>query len=132
MEGSSVKPRALHILCEYWDRLRMVACTGGYYGAAFKGFRGVTQGDPLPPKSFNVVVDAVVRHWILLVKGGARGQEEWGREVQHRVAFFYVDEFLIVSTELVWLLGEFDTLTGLFERVRIQKNVGKMVRMICR
>ena len=92
----------------------------------------MTQGYPLSLNIFNVVVDAVVRHWILLVKGGARGQEEWGREVQHRVAFFYVDEFLIVSTELVWLLGEFDTLTGLFERVRIQKNVGKMVRMICR
>ena len=42
----------------------MVARAGGYYGEAFKGARGVTQGDPLSPTIFNVVVDAVVRHWI--------------------------------------------------------------------
>ena len=42
----------------------MAARAGGYYGAAFKGARGVTQGDPLPPTIFNVVVDTVVRHWL--------------------------------------------------------------------
>ena len=36
--------------------------SGGYYGTAFKGERGVTQGDPPSPTIFNVVVDAVVRH----------------------------------------------------------------------
>ena len=44
----------------------MVARAGGYYGDAFKGARGVTQGDPLSPTIFNVVVDAVVRHWVTL------------------------------------------------------------------
>ena len=38
----------------------MVAQAGGYYGTGFKGARGVTQGDPLSPTIFNVVVDAVV------------------------------------------------------------------------
>ena len=33
----------------------MVARAGGYYGEAFKGARGVTQGDPLSPTIFNVV-----------------------------------------------------------------------------
>ena len=42
----------------------MAARAGGYYGAAFKGARGVTQGNPLSPTIFNVVVDAVVRHWL--------------------------------------------------------------------
>ena len=48
----------------YWRRLTMVARAGGYYGTAFGGERGVTQGDPLSPTIFNVVVDAVVRHWV--------------------------------------------------------------------
>ena len=42
----------------------MAARAGGYYGTSFKGERGVTQGDPLSPTLFNVVVDAVVRHWL--------------------------------------------------------------------
>ena len=45
----------------------MVAQAGGYYGETFCGERGVTQGDPLLPTIFNVVVDAVVRHWYSLM-----------------------------------------------------------------
>ena len=38
----------------------MAERAGGYYGTAYKGARGVTQGDLLSPARFNVVVDAVV------------------------------------------------------------------------
>ena len=40
----------------------MLERAGGYYGAAFKGARGVTQGDPFSPTILNVVADAVLRH----------------------------------------------------------------------
>ena len=39
---------------------------GGYYITCFKGARGVTQGNPLSPTIFNVVVDVVVRHCVTL------------------------------------------------------------------
>ena len=42
----------------------MVVRAGGYYGTYFWGERGMTQGNPLSPTIFNVVVDAVVRHWV--------------------------------------------------------------------
>ena len=45
----------------------MVAQAGGYYEEPFSGDRGITKGDPLFPAIFNVVVDAVVRHWEYLV-----------------------------------------------------------------
>ena len=35
----------------------MVARAGGYYREAFKGARGVTQGNPLSPTIFNVLHD---------------------------------------------------------------------------
>ena len=60
--------RALRLLQSYWGMLKMVARAGGYYGSPFRGDRGVTQGDPLSPTIFNVVVDAVVRHWESLAK----------------------------------------------------------------
>ena len=65
------------ILWEYWYRLCMVACMRGYARAEFKGFQGVNQVDPLSPTIFNVVVDAVVRHWILLVTDVALSQDGW-------------------------------------------------------
>ena len=55
--------RALHLLRQYWVRLRMVVRVVGCYGAIFRGEIGVTQGDPLAPTIFNVVVDVVVCHW---------------------------------------------------------------------
>ena len=45
----------------------MVAWVGGYYVEPFFGERGVNQGKPLLPSIFNVVVEAVVRHWEYLV-----------------------------------------------------------------
>ena len=62
LEGYGVGPRVWRLLQTYWQRLTMVARAGGYYGAALQGDRGVTQGDPLSPTIFNVVVDVVVRH----------------------------------------------------------------------
>ena len=64
LEGYGVGPSARRLLQNYWRRLTMAARSGGYHGTAFKGSRGVTQGDPLSSTIFNVVVDAVVRHWL--------------------------------------------------------------------
>ena len=33
----------------------------------FKGYSGVTQGNPLSPTAFNVVVDAVIHYWVAVV-----------------------------------------------------------------
>ena len=49
LEDYGVGPNARRLLKTYWRRLTMVARAGGYYGKAFKGERGVTQGDPLSP-----------------------------------------------------------------------------------
>ena len=75
----------------------MVAQAGGYYGATFKGERGVTQGDPLSPTIFYVVVDAVVRPWVTGIIANA---EEWGnlgKEGRHQAALFYVDDGMVAS-----------------------------------
>ena len=48
---------------------------GGYYKAPFHRERGVTQGNPLLPTIFNVVVETVVCHWeYLLVTELERGE----------------------------------------------------------
>ena len=64
IKGYGVGERVRRLLTVYWERTTMAARAGSYYGKGFKGESGVTQGDPLSPTIFNVVVDAVVRHWL--------------------------------------------------------------------
>ena len=52
--------------------------------------------------------------------------------MQHRTAFFYADDGMVASTDLVGPQGEFDILTRLFNRVGIWNFFRKMAGMICR
>ena len=74
--GTSVLPHPSRILVQDMD--------GGSHGEILWGsiprfWGGGTQGDPIYPTIFNVVVDTVVRHWISLVSGGVGGQYGWVR-----------------------------------------------------
>ena len=64
----------------------MVARVGGYYVEPFFREIGVTQGEPLLPNIFNVVVEELVRHWEYLVEEGYRyndGDNSSGNEAAH-------------------------------------------------
>ena len=110
------------ILREYWERTTMVARAGSYYGKGFKGGRGVTQGDPLSPTIFNMVVDAVVRHWLTIAVKEAERRGERGREGQHQAALFYADNGMLASFDPQWLQWAFTQLMGLFDRVGLKTN----------
>ena len=105
----------------------MVARVGGYCGAAFKGDRGATQGDPLSPTTFNVMVDVVVWHWLDVTVEGA---EDIGQEGRHQNSLFYADNGMVALLDLRCLQGAFSTLVGLFDRVGLWTNVGKKVGMV--
>ena len=55
----------------------------------------MTQGDPLSPTIFNLVVDKVLQNWFTVVaeteeavEPGAAGKEGFGRDVQQLEAYF--------------------------------------------
>ena len=125
LKGYGVGERVRRILTVYWERKTMVAREGGYYGKGFKGERGVTQGDPISPTIFNVVVDAVVRHWLHLATQEAERRGERGREVRHQAALFYTDDGMLASSDSRWLQWAFTILVGLFDRVELKTNQRK-------
>ena len=90
LEGYGVGQQVRRQLREYWNKSTMVARAGGYYGTGFKGERGVTHGNPLSTTIFNVVVDAVVHHWVKLaveeadMQGERAGGQAPGRPLLHR------------------------------------------------
>ena len=73
----------------------MVARAGRCYGTAFWGERWVMQGNSLSPTIFNVVVDAVVRHWATGVITDSEARGELGQEGRHQAALFYVNDGMV-------------------------------------
>ena len=89
----------------------------------------MTQGDPLSPTIFNVVVDAVVRHWVTLAVAEAEKRGGWGREGRHQAALFYADNGMVSSSDRQWLQWAFTQLVRLFERVGLNTNTKNTVSM---
>ena len=79
LEGCGVCPRYLRLLQTYWRQLTMVAKAGGYYRTVLQGSRGVMQVDTLSLAIFNVVVNAVVRNWVMVVIAGEEERGECGQ-----------------------------------------------------
>ena len=109
----------------------MVDRSGGYFGLPFKGYHGATQGDPLSPKLFNLVVYAVIRHWVTVVAATKEGTEGLGNSIRDLAAYLNAGYGLVASTQPERLQREFDVLTGLFDRVVLRKNTRKTVSMAC-
>ena len=110
----------------------MVERAGRYYGTAFRGARGVTQGDPIYTTIFNVVVYAVVIHWVTVMIEGVEERGERGQEGRYEVTLLYADDGIFASSDPRWIQGSFNILVGLFDRVGLRKNLSKTVGMVCR
>ena len=109
----------------------MVARAFSYYRKAFKGERGVTKGNPLSSTIFNVVVDAVVRHWVTGIIADTEARGNLGQEGRHQAVLFYTDDGMVALSEPRWLQGAFNTLVGMFDRVGLRKNIRNTVKMVC-
>ena len=90
----------------------------------------MTQGDPLSPTIFKVVVDAVVSHWVTGVISDAEEQGGLGKEGRHQADLFNAHNGMVASSDPRWLQGAFNTLVGLFDRVGLRKKFGKTVGMV--
>ena len=104
---------------------------GKYYGIPFKVHRGVAHWDTPPPNIFKMVADAVIFHWFTLISGEEVGPDGFGWEIQWLLVFFYADYGIIPSPRSSCLQEVLDVLTGVFDRFSQQKNVRKMVEMVC-
>ena len=90
------------------------------------------QVDTLSPTIFNVVVDAVARHWVTVMVEGAEERSDHGKEGRHQNALFYADDGMVALSDPQWLQGAFSTLVGLLDKVGLRTNAGKTVGMVCR
>ena len=71
----------------------------------------------MSPTIFNVVVDAMVRHWIDGIVDKAEEKGETGREGRHQPAVFSADDGMVVSSDPAWLQGASSALVAIFDMV---------------
>ena len=61
--------------------------------------QGVTQCDLMSPTIFNVVLDAVIRHWVTGVIADAEELGKLGKEGRHQAALFYADDGMVALSD---------------------------------
>jgi hypothetical protein len=100
-----------------WANDTMVPRQSGYSGRAFRAHRGVRQGDIISPVIFNVMVDAVVRHW--------RATDNTGINLETHL--FYADDgFLLAGTDAQQVQEQsLDVITKGFLSVGLKMNATK-------
>ena len=77
----------------FWDNVVLVCKAAVCYGLPFKAGRRVTQGGPVFPTIFNLMVDAIIREWerLLILRRIPLG------EIRTLIAIFYADDGPIAS-----------------------------------
>ena len=78
LRGCGLGTKIQRLLQWYCDGKKVVPKSGNFYGRPFSTGRGVTQGYPLSPTIFNIVVDAVVRTALLEFCGPQEDQHVFG------------------------------------------------------
>jgi len=120
------------LIRHFWDEATNVCRASGNYGVPFKAGRGVTQGGPLLAKLFKVLVDAVAREWLRLLREEmVMEEEELDKMMATLFAIFYVDDMYIASRDPVFLQRAINGLVSTFERVDLETNIKKTQVMTC-
>ena len=117
LEGYGAGPNMIRLVRTFWTNATMVCHASGNYGMPFCAGRGVTQGGPLSPKLFNILVDAVAREWLHELRekcSEVMAEEELEQLMATFFAIFYVDDAYLASRDLDFLQLALDILVSLF------------------
>jgi hypothetical protein len=104
----------------------------GNYCRPFKAGRGVTQGESLSAKLFNIIVDEVVCEWIRIMRetlddlGG-----KLAAQVEALFAIFYVHDGYNASKDAKFLQEALDIPVETSKRIGLATNTKKTQAMVC-
>ena len=59
----------------------------------------MTQGNPLSPTTFNVFLDDIIHHWVMVVTPTEAVTGGLGLKIIDLATYFYADDSLVASTQ---------------------------------
>jgi hypothetical protein len=102
--GYGIGPNIQRLLGTFWGRHTVIPRASGYHGRAFRGTRGVTQGDIISPMIFNLVLDCIIKAWKL----------EHPEKAEIIQAIFYADNGLLQTEDAEAIQEALDEFTEYF------------------
>ncbi len=127
-----VGPKMLRLICNFWDSATNVCRAKGNYGRPFKANHDVTHGGPLLAKLFNILIDAVIREWMWLMRATIDNVDGNLAEcIEGLFVVFYINDGYIASRNVEFLQEALDILVKTFKRVGLTMNTKKTQAMVC-
>ena len=77
----------------------MVSRVGGYFGLPFKGYNSVTQGYHIFPTLSNLIIGAVIFHWVKMAAKTEEGTKGLGMLIQDLAAYFHARDGIFALTQ---------------------------------
>ena len=130
LRGYGLSPNLQRLLQRYCYKQAVVPKDGSLFGQPFRMERGVTQGIPLSPKIFNILVDAVVRAVLMELCGPREAHHRFGWAAGEQKIFFYVDNVRIAGRNPIWFQTTLIDMVRMFDRVGLLKNLGNTKAMV--
>ena len=121
-----VGPNILQTLERFWANHTAHPRQGGCYDEPTMVKRGVTQGDAVSPILFNVVIDAMMRHWRCQLDPSNTG------DPLTMSVNFYANDSHVGGTDLTAIQQSLDSLANLFARTGLGVNAGETKAMVGR
>ena len=110
LEGCGAVPRMCRILSVFWDQQDVCTRKNRYHVPHFKATWGNTHSGLISPTLFNLLVDNVVRNWIMLtVEDQLVTQEGLVVVVGMCLGLFYADYGVVGSQDQECLQGTLNT-----------------------
>ena len=124
LEGYGSGPHMCSLLETFWECQQVVLRQNGFHGPAFPATRGTMQGGIFSPTLFNVLVDNIIRTWLVMTVEDHRVAHDILEETVGRcLGLFYANNDMVGSRDLDWLQNAINILVGLVRRYVLDSNV---------
>ena len=91
----------------------------------------MTQGDPVPPIVFNIVLDAVVRAVLDVFFGTQESQNDMGWAAGEINLVFYTNDGRIDGRDHEWVQDALKVTVAMFLRMGLNANLNSTKAMVC-